>query len=243
MPSLIDPAALTDEQVELVEKLSARFVYQALRDFALDALHIFATSQDRMTEVAQDTTQEALNRLPGFSIPARLPGTMDFKRAGYTFLPDFAVRQALLVDSKAEKSGGSARIQTSQTSLAIRQMRKEQAVEEVGELPEVTGYRGHAFLVTTLFVHYHYKERTGGGLTLRKITIAALPGRRFQDRYSRSAEDTVFGGSPHKDDEAFRTRLNFSRLETRCPWRVQRLSLDGASLPPQLPEIADEWRE
>ncbi len=124
MPSLIDPATMSNDQIEVIEKLSMRFVYQAMRDFALEAVYIFANSPDDQTEVAEDVTREALARLPGHPLPERIFGVMDFKRAGYVFLPEFAARQALLVDSKAEKEKNVARLQTSQTSLVIRQIRR-----------------------------------------------------------------------------------------------------------------------
>jgi hypothetical protein len=58
-------------------------------------------------------------------IDERLFGKIDYKRARYYFRPDFAVRQALLVDSKAEKveGQGTATLQTTQTSMRIRQIR------------------------------------------------------------------------------------------------------------------------
>lgn len=180
MSSLIDPSTLTDEQIELIERLSMRFVYQAVRDFALEAVYIFANSPDDQTEVAEDTTREALGRLPGFPIPARIFGVMDFKRAGYTFLPEFATRQALLVDSKAEKASNVARLQTSQTSLRIRQVRQGQVIDEPGRLDAIMSLHGNPFLTTTIFVHYNYEDRVGGGRSLKNITLAALPNGRLQ---------------------------------------------------------------
>jgi hypothetical protein len=244
MPALTDPAALTEDQVELVEKLSARFVYQAIRDFALDAAYIFANSPDDQTEVAEDTTREALGRLPGFPLPARIFGVMDFKRAGYVFLPDFATRQALLVDSKAEKAANVARLQTSQTSLRIRQVRQGQHIDEPGRLGREMHLHGHAFLVTTVFVHYHDEDLAGGGRLLKDITLACLPNGRLQARYVPSATDTVFVAGPDAPTlgEAFRTRLSFSRLETKCRWRVQHLAVGaGAGQAPVAPP--DAWQE
>lgn len=247
MPSLIDPLALTEDQIELIEKLSMRFVYQALRDFALEAAYIFANAPDDQTEVAEDTTREALGRLPGFPLPARIFGVMDFKRAGYVFLPEFATRQALLVDSKAEKASNVARLQTSQTSLRIRQVRQGQLIDEPGRLGTEMSLHGNSFLVTTVFVHYHYEDRATGGRLLKDITLAALPNGRLQDRYVPTAEDTVFVAGPDAPTrgEAFRTRLSFSRLETKCRWRVQRLSVFGAASPPgHAPTLPpDEWAE
>jgi len=104
MAHIISPKKLTQDQVEMIEKASTRYVYQAIRDFVCEAVYIFGNSPDDQTEVAEDITREALGRYPGFPLPERIFGVMDFKRAGYVFLSDFAARQALLVDSKAEKA-------------------------------------------------------------------------------------------------------------------------------------------
>jgi hypothetical protein len=132
--SIIDPANLTIDQIELVEKTTARFITQAVADFAREAIYIFAKSPDAETEIGEDVTRELLGKLPGYPLPERIFGTMDFKRACYQFLPDFTVRQALLVDSKAEKTAGVARLQTSQTSLPIRQVRGGESFDVPGEL-------------------------------------------------------------------------------------------------------------
>ena len=50
-------------------------------------------------------------------IDQRLFGKTDYKRARYLFHPDYAIRQALFIDSKAEKVNGqgTATLQTSQS--------------------------------------------------------------------------------------------------------------------------------
>lgn len=241
--SLIDPGKLNNEQIERVEKTSMRFVYQAIRDFAGEAVYIFANSPDDQTEVAEDITREALGKLPGFPLPERIFGVMDFKRAGYVFLPDFAVRQALLVDSKAEKTRNVARLQTSQTSLPIRQIRRGHPVEVAGQLGVEMRLHDMPFLVTTIFVHYHYEDCPPGRL-LKNITLAALPNGRLADTYVPSAENTIFVAGPDAPtrEEAFRTRLSFARLRNKCRWRVQYLSL-GAILPHGSALAADSWEE
>ena len=50
------------------------------------------------------------------TIPVRLFGKIDYKRATYLFQPEYAVRQALFVDSKAEKIDG-VRTAITQTSM------------------------------------------------------------------------------------------------------------------------------
>lgn len=55
-------------------------------------------------------------------IDQRLFGKMDYKRACYLFHPNYAIKQALFVDSKAEKIEGrnTATLQTSQLSMVVR---------------------------------------------------------------------------------------------------------------------------
>src|SRR6266852_3872105 len=108
--------------------------------------------------------RRAIGRYPGFPLAARIFGVMDFKWAGYLFFPDFAIRQALLVDSRAEKTRNVARLQISQTSLPIRQIRAGVKIGTQGSF---------------------------------------APTR----------------------EEAFRVRLSFRRLKTRCRWRVQHLDV------------------
>jgi hypothetical protein len=223
---LIDPDDLTDAQIEQVEKLSARFVYQSILDFIDEAKYIFANSPDDQTEIAEDVTREALGRYPGFPLPERIFGTMDFKRAGYIYLPDFITRQALLVDSKAEKTRNVARIQTSQTSLPIRQVRAGVAIDLPGGLGQVMTLHERRFLVNTIFLHYHYKDSEQGKQLLH-VTTAALPNGRLANTYVPNVNNTIWVAGPNAPTlgEVFRTRLSFSRLRNKAAWRVQHISL------------------
>jgi hypothetical protein len=239
---LIQPASLTVDQVEAIEKASARFVFQAISDFATEAMYIFANSPDDQTEVAEDITRECLGKYPGFPLPERIFGVMDFKRAGYIFLPDFAARQALLVDSKAEKNRNLARLQVSQTTLPIRQIRSGVEVDETGTLGMTMRLHSHDYLVTTLFLHYHYADVASGHRKLLHITLATLPSGKLEATYVPSATDTIFivGANAPSRGESFRTRLSFSRLQKKCRWRVQHLNIshsDGAD------RIVAEWLE
>src|SRR5690242_14427606 len=94
-----------------------------MHEFREDAAEIFARAEDKPQDIAEDITREALDRLGASRMPARLFGKMDYKRARYVFHPDYAVRQALFVDSKAEKEQGTSTLQTSQTSMRIRHVR------------------------------------------------------------------------------------------------------------------------
>jgi hypothetical protein len=104
----LDPSTLPEragglEILEEIEKASLRMVTQAMVSFAKEARTIFAAEPDKPQDIAEDITREAMDTIGVSRIPARLFGTMDYKRARYVFHPTYAVRQALLVDSKAEK--------------------------------------------------------------------------------------------------------------------------------------------
>lgn len=64
---------------------------------------VFQAEIDLVADVGEDITREALDRMGMARIDQRLFGKMDYKRACYLFHPDYAVKQALFVDSKAEK--------------------------------------------------------------------------------------------------------------------------------------------
>jgi hypothetical protein len=232
MPNLLEPDQLTDDQIEEVEKVSTRIVFQALKDFLPEAAKIFKYSPDDPKDVAEDITREALGKLPGFPIPERIFGTMDFKRACYAFCPHFSVRQAFLVDSKAEKDANKARLQVSQTSLRIRQQRAGQEINQAPGLPTVFRSGNHDFLVTTIFVHYHYRDSQTQGeyKELISVTIAALPNGRLEHLYVSSAANTIWDAGPDAPTrgEKFRARLNFNKLKAKRAWRVQRLYPDAS---------------
>ena len=94
--------------IEQVEKATLRMVTQAIYDFREDAIEIFAGESDLVADIGEDITRGALDRQGMPTIPVRLFGKIDYKRATYLFHPDYAVRQALFVDSKAEKLPGRA---------------------------------------------------------------------------------------------------------------------------------------
>lgn len=231
MANLIPADKLAPDQIEAVELATIRFVFHAIRDFVPDAHEIFRNPPDDQQEIAEDVTREALGKHPGFPLPQRIFGVVDFKRAGYVFLPDFCTRQALLVDSKAEKTANVARLQISQTSLPVRQIRGGAAVDEKAGLPTVMILRREAYLVTTAFVHYEYADLERGR-NLKSITIAALPSGRLESLYVPTVMDTIWVAGPNAPTrgEAFRVRLSFSRLKAKMKWRVQKLVIqDGTT--------------
>lgn len=227
MAHVIEPEAATPAQIVDLEKTSLRMVFHAMCSFALEAVKEFRDSPDEPDGIAEDLTRDALSRFPGFPLPQRIYGTMDFRRSGYAFFPTFAIRQALMVDSKAEKAALNARLQTNQTSLPIWQRRGGSEVREQGGLPTVIQLGDLPFLTTTVFVHYHYEER-GTGRPLKAIRVIALPNGRLASDYVKSADDHIWLAGPNAPTrgEAFRTRLSFSKLAARAAWRVQKIPLD-----------------
>lgn len=229
---LIDPKSLADDlnRLEDIEKASLRFVAQAIFDFRELAKTIFANEGDLVADIGEDITREALDKIGVSKIDQRLFGKIDYKRARYFFHPDFAVKQALFVDSKAEKvSGqGTATLQTSQLSMTVKQIRSGQTVSVPGKLPTIIEVGEQAYLTTTLFVKYNYRENTDKKNTLSSITIAALPNGMLQEKYNPSPDNTIFiaGRNAPTLGEEFRVRLSFSRLKEKANWRIQKIDLE-----------------
>lgn len=225
---LLEPAQLVDDldRLEEIEKASLRLVVQAIYDYRDTAIEIFHEESDLVADIGEDITREALDRMGVARIDQRLFGKIDYKRARYLFHPDYAIRQALFVDSKAEKvSGqGTATLQTSQLSMMVRQVRAEEDVEVEGSLPKILTIRDTSYITTTIFVKYNYDEIDGSN-ELQSITVAAVPNGLLQERYNPSSQDTIWiaGRNAPSRGEAFRVRLSFSRLKTKASWRVQKI--------------------
>jgi len=134
---LINPQELSQnlDRLEEIEKVSLRLVTQAIFDYRTTAEEIFREESDLVADIGEDITREALDRLGMPKIDQRIFGKVDYKRACYLFQPDYALKQALFVDSKAEKvSGqGTATLQTSQLSMIVRQIRFGREMEVPGK--------------------------------------------------------------------------------------------------------------
>lgn len=227
---LLDPAQLIDDldRLEEIEKASLRLVVQAIYDYRDTAIEIFHEESDLVADIGEDITREALDKMGVARIDQRLFGKIDYKRARYLFHPDYAVRQALFVDSKAEKvSGqGTATLQTSQFSMTVHQVRADQEVAVEGTLPKILTIRDTSYVTTTIFVKYNYDEINGSN-ELKSITVAAVPNGLLQERYNPSSEDTIWiaGRNAPSRGEAFRVRLSFSQLKVKAGWRVQKIPL------------------
>ena len=223
-----DLSALSADEIEAVEKLTLRGVFQAALDFGMEAHEVFLKSPDDVKDIAEDITRELLDRLPGHNVPQRIFGTVDYKKARYIILPDQTIRQALFVDSKAEKSNSTATIQMSQSSMLIRQRRGGQEVQESGSLPRISEYAGRQYLTTTVLLHFKYAD-IGKTHYLQEATLSAIPNGLLQERYNPDAAETIWlaGRNAPSRGEDFRVRLSFSRLQARCPWRVQKIMYDS----------------
>ena len=192
----------------------------------MEAHEIFLNSPDSVKDIAEDITRELLDRLSGFNVQQRVYGTVDYKKARYVILPDQTVRQALFIDSKAEKENRSATIQT---SMWVRQMRSGLRVNEKGFLPEISEYGGKNYLTTTCLVHFMYRDDSRGIHHLREVNVATIPNGKLQRRYNPTAEDGIWlaGRNAPTLGEDFRVRVGFRRLKAKARWRIQTLTYDG----------------
>ena len=236
----LDPYSLPENLTLLddIEKATLRLVTQAMYSFANEAADIFTNESDDVQDIAEDITREAMDRIGTSIIPARLFGTMDYKRARYLFSSDFSLRQALFVDSKAEKVAGqgTVTIQTSQTSLRIRQTRSGQPVDVAGTLPAVYHDRNQeTYLTTTVFVKYNYAELPERRNELQSINVLCLPNGMLQDSYNPDANTGFWmaGRNAPSRGEDFRVRISLRRLKALANWRVQRIGVK--------PDIAFGW--
>jgi hypothetical protein len=231
---LLDPNELETEltRLEEIEKASLRLVAQAIYEYRETAIEIFHHESDLVADIGEDITREALDRMGVSKIDQRLFGKIDYKRARYLFLPEYAVRQALFVDSKAEKASGkgTATLQTSQFSMAVLQVRAGEPISVPGKLPKVLEIKNEKFITTTIFVKYNYDENQTHK-ELKSITVAAVPNGFLQSKYNPREDDTIWiaGRNAPSLGEEFRVRLSFSRLRDKASWRVQDIPLSPKS--------------
>ncbi len=223
-----DPGSLSLDEIEEIEKLTLRWVFQAVYDFGMEAHEIFLKSPDSVKDIAEDITRELLDRLSGFNVQQRVYGNVDYKKARYVILPEQTVRQTLFIDSKAEKENRSATIQMSQTSMWVRQRRADAEVNEKGFLPEISEYGGNHYLTTTCLIHFMYRDDDEGAHHLREVTIAAIPNGKLQERYNPTVDDGIWlaGRNAPTLGEDFRVRVSFDRLKGKASWRIQVLTYD-----------------
>jgi len=217
------------DRLEDIEKASLRLIVQAIYDYRRDAAIIFGAENDQVADIGEDITREAIDRLGVPRVYQRLFGKFDYKRACYLFHPNFAIKQALFVDSKAENTSGesTATLQVSQLSMTINQVRAGKTIAIAGRLPTVLTIGNEQFLTTTVFVKYNYSD-VGARKRLDSITVAVLPNGMLQARYNPSANDSIWraGRNAPSLGEEFRVRLNFGLLKNKSRWRVQRVPME-----------------
>ncbi len=227
---LIKPQELGQnlDRLEEIEKASLRLVTQALYEYRDAAKEIFREEGDLVADIGEDVTREALDRLGMSKIDQRLFGKVDYKRARYLFHPDYAIKQALFVDSKAEKISGqaTATLQISQLSMTVRQVRSGKPVNIPGKLPAILTLKTEPYITTTLFVKYNYDDKEGAK-ALKSITVAAVPNGMLQIRYNPDTGNTIWlvGRNAPTLGEEFRVRLSFPRLKEKANWRVQLIPM------------------
>lgn len=233
-----DVNSLSEDTIEDIERLTLRWVFQAVHDFSYQAHDIFRESPDEVQDIAEDITREVLDRLAGYNVGQRLLGNVDYRRARYIILPDQIIRQALFADSKAEKSSSSATMQMSQVSLSVRQQRAGQTIDNVGKLPQSLTLGGSSFLSTVVLLHYRYAHHDTHNL--EQVTICAVPNGRLQARYNPTPEDSIWlaGRDAPTLGEDFRVRLSFARLAAKRTWRVQRIRYN-----PSGKTVSADWQE
>ena len=210
-------------------------VTQAIYDFRDEAGEFFVHEPDAVADIGEDITREAMDRMGTSVLPVRLFGRIDYKRARYVFHPEYSVRQALFVDSKAEQAAGArtVTIQTSQTSMSIRQMRSGQPTDEQGTLPRVLQLQGVDYLVTTVFVKYNYENSEDKSeKALQNISVTCLPNGMLQDQYNPTHQQSIWlaGRNAPSRGEPFRVRISLPRLKGMANWRVQNIGLDSGTV-------------
>ncbi len=239
MALIEDIESLPPSNIENVEKLTLRWMFQATLDYGIEAFDVFYQSPDDVKEVAEDITREILDRMSGYNVPQRVFGTVDYKKARYIILPEEMMRQALFVDAKAEKESRSATLQMSQTSMRVRHVRKGKEIDKPGFLPPVSLYDGKQYLSTTAFLHFRYRDEDGAHI-LEEVTLFVVPNGKVQDKYNPTASDSFWlaGRDSPKCKEDFRVRVSFSRLKAKASWRVQRISYDQSQH-----KCSGEWQD
>jgi hypothetical protein len=239
MQHLRNPDNLIPEEIEAIEKQSLRCLYTAAYDFGFDAFDIFDQSSDEPKDIAEDITREMLDRLGGYQVQQRILGNVDYRKARYIILSEFSVRQALFVDSKAEKSNNSATMQMSQLASSVRQIRSGEDINQSGNLNSISIHGGQSFITTTLLAHYHYEDQNSG-YRLKQLTLAAVPNGMLQDHYNPDSQDTIWiaGRNAPSRGEVFRVRLSFNRLKQKAAWRVQSIGYNVAKR-----IICSDWNE
>ena len=161
-------------------------------------------------KILLDITRELLDRLSGY-VQQRV---IDYKKARYV---NQTVRQALFIDSKAEKENRSARFTCADNGDPVPRLMKK-------GFCEISRYGDKNYLTTTCLIHFSYDRSS----PFDEVTMIAIPNGKLQARYNPTVDDGIWlaGRNAPTRGEDFRVRVGFSRLKDKASWRVQRLTYD-----------------
>lgn len=187
--------------------------------------------------IGEDITEMALDSEGIISEQVPLSGRTDHKMVRKIQAEENSSNfgQALMIDSKAEKEGGTSTIQRGQTSLEIKfkNTQKDKEYDEPGNLPKVISTPGGKLLPTTVLIKYQYSGKLVENMTLDKIIVSCIPHGYLQQRYNRNVNDGQIwrvGRDSPKHDENFRVRLRYQGLKKKASWRVKEIMTDQESL-------------
>lgn len=240
-----DYSKLTDEQIELLEKQTARVLVQALQEYSREAKVIFeqtpADSKSEVIVLAEDLVQYALEVAEAYPINKRYAGFIDYKRVRWLGLPYALVPQVLLVDAKASTENNRDTLQQSQLPMDAdfesgdAQHSMVAGVQPHMDLATATGGSIKA-ITTSMFVHFYYKEVVGAVAPpyrrLHGIFVVSLPHSRLKPKYNPTAQESFFGQGKHSParQEIPRIRVYFKRLAKMCTWRFQQLNFKDVAV-------------
>ncbi len=166
----LNPEELKNDpkRLEEIEKASLRLVVQAIYEYRAVAEETFREESDLVADIGEDLTREALDKLGMSKIDRRIFGKVDYKRARYVFHPEYSIKQALFIDSKAEKINGqgTATLQTSQFSMSVRQIRFNQNLEVAGILPAILSLKNESDTVAQFKFAFRIENKSLNFLSL-----------------------------------------------------------------------------
>jgi len=232
-----DYAALSNDELEALEKSTFRMVVQALQEYSREAKDIFdntfAPSDTEVIVLAEDVTQYALEVAECYPINKRYAGFIDYKRVRWMPTPFGLIPQALLVDAKASKENNRDTLQRSQLPMDadfLSNGRHCQMAAGVNPHLDIAAHGGSVLraVSTSILVHFYYESLHSEAppyRNLRSIFILSLPHGRLKGIYNPSPERSFFGQgkhSPARMEEA-RIRVYFDRLRQMKSWRLQEL--------------------
>ena len=93
------------QEIEEIEMLTLRWVFQSVLDFGMEAHEIFLKSPDSVKDIAEDVTRELLDRLSGFNVQQRIYGTEIIRRPDtLSYLSKQSDRRYSLIQKQKKKT-------------------------------------------------------------------------------------------------------------------------------------------